>query len=187
MPNTTDLMPGSKASSPQEPPRNSIDFQFLNFSHPSDAKASRARKTVRSHVTRQQHQREHAAQAARRAQSYPEAASETDQPVPLRHHAQTFPSQRPTTLELPASNAAGAPTTSSPEASSSPSPQASPTSAEHTVDVSELYPTEWVPYIRPILVSRVRGHCYVVAQANVFLRITTAPIWLSTFLTWTLL
>jgi len=51
-----------------ERPTGQINFEFLNFSHPSDAKASGARRTVRSHVTRQQHQREqHAAAAAARS------------------------------------------------------------------------------------------------------------------------
>ena len=54
-------------SSPIDPQSSQLGFEFLNFTHPSDAKASLARRTVRSHVTRQQHQKEHAAAAARKA------------------------------------------------------------------------------------------------------------------------
>lgn len=146
--------PGSKASSPQDPPKSQIDFQFLNFSHPADAKASRARKAVRSHVTRRQHQNEHAAQAARRAQSYQGPSSETEQPPPRREHAQTLPTNRPNTLELPENPGAGVQGASSPEASSpSPSPTASPTyPPERQVDLSEIYPAAWHPYIPRVLV-----------------------------------
>ncbi|KAF2764822.1 hypothetical protein EJ03DRAFT_355439 [Teratosphaeria nubilosa] len=145
----------SKASSPPEQAQNQIDFQFLNFSHPSDAKASRARRTVRSHVTRQQHQREHALQAARRAQSFQEPEFETEPPSLRRPHARTFPEQRPSTLELPGTTATilRAPSTSSPEASSnSPSPAASPTdSLAPGVDLAGIYPERWHPYIPRIM------------------------------------
>lgn len=142
----------SKASSPPETSTNQIDFQFLNFSHPSDAKASRARRAVRSHVTRQQHQREHALQAARRAQSHQEPSSEVE-PLNPREHARTFQPARPTTLEIPGGSTDEAQSTSSPEASSaSPSPSTSPTYDSHRrVDPAELYPQDWHPYIPQIL------------------------------------
>ena len=148
----TDHGAGSKASSPTEQTKNQIDFQFLNFSHPSDAKASRARKTVRSHVTRQQHQREHAAAAARRAKSYPQPAPETESEpeAPRRPHAATFPPDRPT-LDPPTHSGAA---TSSEEASSpSPSPTGSPKhQPEKQIDPADVYPEEWHPYLPRILV-----------------------------------
>jgi hypothetical protein len=148
---STNQVTGSKASSPAEQ-KSQIDFQFLNFSHPSEAKASRARKTVRSHVTRQQHQREHAAAAARRAKSFPqpEDERELDEHPPLRTHAATFPANRPT-LELPSGPSQSI---SSPEASSqSPSPIGSPSYPfERGIDPKELYPLEWHPYIPRVIV-----------------------------------
>jgi hypothetical protein len=146
--NTTS--PGSKASSPTDPPKSQIDFHFLNFSHPQDAKASNARKAVRSHVTKQQHQREQKLQQERRAKSFQGTASESSElsAAPRRAHAETFPMERPTTLELPTSVSAGP---SSPEVSSAAS---SPTQAPETqVDLSSLYPEQWLPYVQPILVS----------------------------------
>lgn len=152
----TDPLSGSKTSSPTEHNKSQIDFQFLNFSHPAEAKGSGARKTVRSHVTRKQHEKEHALAAARRAQSY-QSAPEPEQPaLPQRSHASTFPSERPTTIELPGSSSA---LNSSPEASSqSPSPSASPVHpAGRRIDPTEIYPEEWHPYIPPIIVSIFRS------------------------------
>jgi len=144
---------GVQLSSPQEQSKNQIDFQFLNFSHPSDAKASRARRAVRSHVTRQQHQREHALQAARRAKSYQSQGSEPEDLPPRREHAQTLPSNQPVSSEQP--GMAAVERTSSPEASSgSPSPTTTPTVVLETcVDPSELYPEEWHPYIPRVMVG----------------------------------
>lgn len=160
---------GSQASSPrEETAKNQIDFQFLNFSHPGDAKASSARKAVRSHVTKQQHAKEQRLQQERRTQSYqgkilesePQAA--TTQPRP---HAETSPPARPTTLEM--LTRAARPSLSlksSPESSStSRSPSASPTSPpQQILDYTELYPPDWVPYVHPLLVSLLFAH---VAQA----------------------
>lgn len=141
---------GSKASSPTEQ-KNQIDFQFLNFSHPSEAKASRARRTVRSHVTRQQHQREHAAAAARRAKSVPQPEGEMEDIPGPRAHAATFPPNRPT-LELP-SQAGPAPALSD-ASSQSPSPTGSPMDRqEQRLDPFEVYPEEWHPYLQGIMVS----------------------------------
>lgn len=155
MSDQTDSTPGSKASSPSETPKNQIDFHFLNFSHPSDAKASRARRAVRSHVTRQQHKAEHAAAAARRAKSFQQQPTRTEEAPTLRAHAATFPSQRPASLVLQPTNASSSTTTSSPEDESSPdaSPVASPTQPlERRVDPSELYPEEWHPYVPRVMV-----------------------------------
>ncbi|KAI6869698.1 hypothetical protein KC338_g3359 [Hortaea werneckii] len=141
---------GSKPSSPSEQQKSQIDFQFLNFSHPSDAKASRARRTVRSHVTRQQHAREQ----QHRAQSYHGQASELAQvPESSRRHAVTMPSERPTTLELPESSRMNFPFALSPEDSSpSPSPLVSPShSPGDRVDAADVYPEAWLPHIPRVL------------------------------------
>jgi hypothetical protein len=147
----TDRVPGSKASSPTEQ-KNQTDYQFLNFTHPSEAKASGARKTVRSHVTRQQHQREHAQAAARRAKSFPqpEDVETKDEPPPSRPHAATFPANRPA-LEVPSSSTQS---TSSPEGSSqSPSPSNSPMHGEQrAVSIADYYPQDWLPDLRNIVV-----------------------------------
>lgn len=142
---------GSKASSPSEQ-KSQIDFQFLNFSHPSEAKESRARRTVRSHVTRQQHQREHAAAAARRAKSAPQVDNEEEEsPGPVAHAA-TFPSNRPT-LELP--TRPGPSTAGSDASSQSPSPTGSPSvyRPEQRINPYEIYPSEWHPYLPAITVG----------------------------------
>lgn len=151
---------GSKASSPTEQ-KSQIDFQFLNFSHPSEAKASRARKTVRSHVTRQQHQREHAAAAARRAKSAPQSDPEQEESPGRIQHAATFPSNRPT-LELP--TRPGPSTAGSDASSQSPSPTGSPMKydPERRINPYEVYPSEWHPYLPAIMVMQPtrQTHCY---------------------------
>ncbi|KAK4898812.1 hypothetical protein LTR27_003543 [Elasticomyces elasticus] len=150
--------PDSKASSPQDTPRAQIDFQFLNFSHPSDAKASNARKAVRSHVTKQQHQKEQKLQQERRTKSFQGVGSESDQrPPPRRPHAETFPPNRPTVIDLPVQSSAGGSSASSPDAvsaSPSDSPSASPThQPQRRIDPAELYPEAWHPYIPRIMDS----------------------------------
>ena len=152
MSDSTNCESGSKAPSPQEQSKAQIDFHFLNFSHPSDAKASRARRAVRSHVTRQQHQREHAAQAARRTKSLQPQGSEPEDLPPMREHSRTLPSERPVSTQRPDSSVTD--TASSPEASSgSTSPTTTPNSyLENRVNPAELYPEEWHPCIPQIMV-----------------------------------
>lgn len=140
-----------------------MDWQFLNFTHPSEAKTSQHRKKVRSHVTKQQHQREQALTAARRTQSYlPE--TESEDPPPQRAHAATTPSNRPTLSELSRDSAQS--TVRSPEPSS-PSPSPSPTaqSPQHRIDLNEIYPEEWHPYVDRILVRQAHNHS-VCCNAN---------------------
>lgn len=149
-----DETPGSKTSSPTEPQNKAqIDFQFLNFSHPSEAKASGTRKAVRSHVTRQQHQREHAAAAARRAKTFPQADAEVEeaavQPVA------TSPFERPVRLELPGRGVGTASSTEGSSPSPTPSGSASPMYRSETqIDPSDIYPDEWHPYLPRIMVRR---------------------------------
>ncbi|KAK3677640.1 hypothetical protein LTR78_002490 [Recurvomyces mirabilis] len=152
-PDRSETSSGSKAPSPTE--KTQIDFQFLNFSHPQDAKASNARKAVRSHVTKQQHQKEQKLQQERRAKSFQGSSSSSSsaaaadlEPTPLsrRPHAETFPTERPTTLELPTGTSAGP---SSPEMSSAAS---SPTHlSDRQIDPYALYPELWHPYIAQIM------------------------------------
>ena len=145
---------GSKASSPTETPKSQIDFQFLNFSHPSDAKGSRARRTVRSHVTRQQHQREHAAAAARRAKTFPQTDAEPDEASSSTAHSSSIATERPTTLELPRRPHLAASSTETSASSPSPSPTESPVYRPHRrIDPSDVYPEEWHPYLPHIMVS----------------------------------
>lgn len=135
---------GRKSVSPdsREP---QVGFEFLNFGHPSDAKASRARKTVRSHVTRQQHQREQiAAAAARRSRSVPQSPElSRTHGLPARLvHTISDPSTLQPGAERPALRLA----ISSPEPSPSTvySASASPTKSPYArVDPWELYPHEW--------------------------------------------
>nr|POE80813.1 hypothetical protein CFP56_56886 [Quercus suber] len=149
-----DCAPGtsSKASSPAETPpaRSQIDFQFLNFSHPSEAKASRALRTVRSHVTKQQHQREHAAQAARRVGVSTSSSDHLAAP-PSMSHARTFPPDPSRTQPVP--QPLVLPSRGSPESSSgstSPSPTYAPT---RRIDPADIYPESWHPHIPRTIVS----------------------------------
>lgn len=125
----------SAATSPIEL-RQQIDFQFLNFSHPSEAKTTRTRKAVRSHVTKQQHQRENAAAAARRA-------ARSQEELTLR--------QREPVVASASSSVGDVSRAETPEAS--PSPSISPINApQRRLDPSEIYPEEWHPYIGRIMV-----------------------------------
>lgn len=147
-----DEIPGSKTSSPTEPQsKTQIDFQFLNFSHPSDAKASGTRKAVRSHVTRQQHQREHAAAAARRAKTFPAADTEPDDAAV--QVVASSPLERPVGLEIPVRAVGTASSTEGSSPSPTPSGSASPMyRSESQIDLSDIYPDEWHPYLPRIMV-----------------------------------
>jgi hypothetical protein len=141
----------SKASSPIETAK--VDWQFLNFTHPSEAKTSQHRKKVRSHVTKQQHQREQALTAARRTQSY-QAETESEDLPTREARAATTPSNRPNLSEL-----TGDHTRSSVRSPESKSPSASPSptsySPQHRIDLNDIYPKEWHPYVERILVRQM--------------------------------
>jgi hypothetical protein len=144
----SDFSSGSKASSPVETTK--VAWQFLNFTHPSEAKTSQHRKKVRSHVTKQQHQREQAITAAKRSQSYSQGMESEDLPPPQRTHASTFPSSRPNHTTPPVKTESPFVKTESPSPSASPSPTTQ--SPPHPVDLNDLYPEEWHPYVPRILV-----------------------------------
>ena len=136
-----------------------VAWQFLNFTHPSEAKTSQHRKKVRSHVTKQQHQREQAITAAKRSQSYSQGMESEDQPPPQRTHASTAPSNRPNSAKPRGDSVTPLvkpePTVKieslSPSASPSPTTQSPP----HPVDLNDLYPEEWHPYVPRILVRLI--------------------------------
>lgn len=123
MPDESDSVSGSKSSSQE----HNIDFRFLNFTNPSDAKNAQTRKSVRSHVTTGQHK------AARKA-----AAEHA-----LRSHqtsARPSPSRSPTSGR--SENDA-----SSPEATSPTTPP-----ALARLGPRELYPEGWQSSISPVMV-----------------------------------
>lgn len=154
MPDADTTGSGSKAPSPTDPSRSQIDFQFLNFSHPSEQRLSRSRKAVRSHVTTKQHRDQRA--AAGRTQSMPQQAeSDTEESAPRPGPSRTFPPSRPTTREMPGGSSSGL--TSSPEASLSPSPVQSPTyTPARRLNAGEIYPESWQPYIAQVMVKSLR-------------------------------
>ncbi|KAJ8604676.1 hypothetical protein MRB53_041708 [Persea americana] len=135
-----------------KPPQ--IDFHFLNFTHPSEAKTGKTRKAVRSHVTKQQHQRESAAAAAvkkaRSGQLSPEIDDLDRLNIQQRSQITSDSPSRQSSLklQLPSSSQS-----ESPEASPlSISPTASPLQTPHArVDPLEIYPEEWHPYIPRIM------------------------------------
>jgi len=138
-----------------------VAWQFLNFTHPSEAKTSQHRKKVRSHVTKQQHQREQAITAAKRSQSYSHGMESESQLPPQRTHASTTPSNRPHLAELgdhvaPFVNTESLVKTESLSPSASPSPTTQ--SPPHPVDLSDIYPEEWHPYVPRILVSLINEY-----------------------------
>lgn len=118
---------------------NQVDFEFLNFSHPKDAKHSQARRTVRSHVTKQQHQKEQqqAAAAARRTRSHGAEGQQDPERLKLLTHSVSDPT---TKAESSQHAILKSPETSSSQASSYSTPLQSPTGRINPVD---LYPPEW--------------------------------------------
>ena len=133
-----------------ERPAGQINFEFLNFSHPSDAKASRARRTVRSHVTRQQHQKEQHAAAARRSRSLPQIAeaSSTSRPPHFETHV-SFSSTEASSESVPLRRMDSEAASSARSTTESPlqSPMITSPARIHPFDI---YPPEWhasIPFI----------------------------------------
>ena len=114
----------------------------LFSSHPEDAKDQKSRRTVRSHVTRQQHHREQQVAAAfRRSNSAPQSR-ETDQLLNPEGRVQAIVvnSERPRSgSRKPRPN----------PISSSSSPEGSILSVP--LEPSHYYPAHWLPYISAIL------------------------------------
>jgi len=134
-----------------------VNFEFLNFSHPSEAKASGARRTVRSHVTRQQHQREQQAAAARKtktsSQSSAEASSAT-RPSILPTQGTSSPGRMSPSGASPHHQTSSSEATSS-VASTSGSPLQSPLRQPPVqIHPFDVYPVQWHSSI-PVVVE----HC----------------------------
>ena len=138
-----------------------VNFEFLNFSHPSEAKASGARRTVRSHVTRQQHQREQQAAAARKSKSSSQSAEASS--------SATRPSVLPVQQTSPGRLSPGASpyhhTSSSEAASSVASTSGSPLhSPVHPPAVQihpfDVYPVQWHSSI-PVVVEHCKYHLFL--------------------------
>lgn len=131
----SDTPSGSK--SPTSP--DGIDFRFLNFSHPKDAKNAQTRRNVRSHVTSKQHEkhRQRVAEQARQSQQNSQQPSPTSSVRLSRASAETSPTH---------SNSE--PEASSPEASAPTSPSV-PT---YRINPLEVYPESWHTSLRPVMV-----------------------------------
>ena len=132
---------GSKSGSAVE----SIDFRFLNFTNPKDAKDASTRRSVRSHVTSKQHEKQRKRAAAEQAQRDQQASSPDGVASPTLH----VPDSRRTSYV----ESSGPSETSSPEDSSSGTPATSPPPLTR-INPLEVYPEEWHPYLRPIMVRK---------------------------------
>ncbi|CAD0093243.1 unnamed protein product, partial [Aureobasidium mustum] len=136
-------MPGT--SSPvslgsSEPP---MSFQFVNLTDPSDTKDQKVRRAIRSHVTKQQHQRAEQLAAARRSNSDPQLLGTSSAQIPQgRAHSASYPVSRPTSSDQ---HSPISPTSSSDVSSFSSTPQ------YPMIDVSQVYPAQWLPYLNQIL------------------------------------
>ncbi|KAG9641271.1 hypothetical protein KCU98_g9036, partial [Aureobasidium melanogenum] len=132
--NSSPVSPGSF-----EPP---MSFQFVNLTDPSDTKDQKVRRAIRSHVTKQQHQKAELA-AARRSNSDPQLLGTSSAQISQgRAHAASYPMSRPTSSDQ---QSPVSPTSSS-DVSSFPSTPQYP-----MIDVSQVYPAQWLPYLNQIL------------------------------------
>ncbi|KAF2149810.1 hypothetical protein K461DRAFT_34227 [Myriangium duriaei CBS 260.36] len=147
------------------PPPHRLGFEFLNFSHPSEAKDPHSRRTVRSHVTRQQHQKDQmAAAAARRARnnSQQPEPSGSNAPPPLRTQLPVSQLTRgdsiieeysPLSLTRSEPGSLVTSTTGSPLHSPLHSPTGTPTGTRAgQVDPLQIYPELWHTSI-PIVID----------------------------------
>lgn len=150
--------PNASSGSKSSTTGDSIDFRFLNFSHPQDAKNAQTRRNVRSHVTTEQHkkQRQRAAEHARRTQQGP--SEQLASPI------LTSPQDRASSAGSPVLSETE---TSSPEASSP--GNSSPTPVTR-INPTELYPREWHEYLRPVMVRRRTYSCLIERYADHCLR-----------------
>jgi len=120
-----------------------MSFQFVNLTDPSDTKDQKVRRAIRSHVTKQQHQKAEQLAAARRSNSDPQLlGTSSAQTSQGRAHAASYPLSRPSTSDQ---KSPVSPTSSS-DASSF-----SSTSQYPMIDVSQVYPAQWLPYLNQIL------------------------------------
>ncbi|PNS18774.1 DNA-directed RNA polymerase III subunit rpc1 [Sphaceloma murrayae] len=128
-----------------------IEFEFLNVSHPSEARSSATRRKVRSHVTRHQHYKEQQAMANSRAGSpnayvsrrgrRPSPPKSSSSPSPS---AQNTPNSSPLPTALPTPDASLTPATAAPASIRPVSPHSAPHcyAAGHYIPLTP-YPQEW--------------------------------------------
>ncbi|KAI5236521.1 hypothetical protein E4T42_09447 [Aureobasidium subglaciale] len=136
-------MPGN--SSPVSPGSSepAMSFQFVNLTDPSDTKDQKVRRAIRSHVTKQQHQKAEQLAAARRSNSDPPLLGTLSAQVQQgRAHAASYPLSRSATSDQ---QSPVSPT------NSSDAPSFSDTSQRPMIDVSQIYPAQWLPYLNQIL------------------------------------
>ncbi|KAH0173296.1 hypothetical protein KCU67_g1347, partial [Aureobasidium melanogenum] len=133
--NSSPVSPGSS-----DPP---MSFQFVNLTDPSDTKDQKVRRAIRSHVTKQQHQKAEQLAAARRSNSDPQLLGTSSAQISQgRAHAASYPMSRPTSSDQ---QSPVSPTSGSDVASFSSTPQ------YPMIDVSQVYPAQWLPYLNQIL------------------------------------
>jgi hypothetical protein len=132
--------PSPVSLGPSEP---AMSFQFVNLTDPSDTKDQKVRRAIRSHVTKQQHQRAEQLAAARRSNSDPQLLGTSSAQIAQgRAHAASYPSSRPVTSDR---QSPVSPASSSDVSSFSSTPQ------YPMIDVSQVYPAQWLPYLNQIL------------------------------------
>ncbi|KAG9670338.1 hypothetical protein KCU99_g8612, partial [Aureobasidium melanogenum] len=133
--NSSPVSPGSS-----DPP---MSFQFVNLTDPSDTKDQKVRRAIRSHVTKQQHQKAEQLAAARRSNSDPQLLGTSSAQISQgRAHAASYPMSRPTSSDQ---QSPVSPTSGSDMSSFSSTPQ------YPMIDVSQVYPAQWLPYLNQIL------------------------------------
>ncbi|KAH0297529.1 hypothetical protein KCU71_g13341, partial [Aureobasidium melanogenum] len=133
--NSSPVSPGSS-----DPP---MSFQFVNLTDPSDTKDQKVRRAIRSHVTKQQHQKAEQLAAARRSNSDPQLLGTSSAQISQgRAHAASYPMSRPTSSDQ---QSPVSPTSGSDVSSFSSTPQ------YPMIDVSQVYPAQWLPYLNQIL------------------------------------
>jgi hypothetical protein len=82
-----DICPDDKTSPSADTP--TVEFQFFNYSHPSEANTYAHRSKVRSHITKQQHQRKRNFAANKTGQHHQVGATVCESP-PQRVHVATM-------------------------------------------------------------------------------------------------
>jgi hypothetical protein len=92
-----DFYPDDKKSLPADSP--AVEFQFFNYSHPSDANTYAYRKKARSYITKRQHQRKRDFATKKIAQSHRVGATVCES-SPQRVHVVTMVSNHQTLSKL---------------------------------------------------------------------------------------
>ncbi|KAK4985431.1 hypothetical protein LTR66_001847 [Elasticomyces elasticus] len=122
------------------------EFQFLTFNTLDESKNSAARRTVRSHVTRQQHQRAQLAAASKQAQESQETLVSQEQD----RQPQSLPTSRATT---PVPQLALARASSSPDVTAMPHVPGTITQQMNSGQIGSFRdsPSDWTPFVSTII------------------------------------